>query len=295
MSTRTLSQPEGRLTRDPTCYTRSACASRNGAPPGHPMLIRRLALFWRYRDLVVNVVRRDLQVRYKGSTLGFAWSLAHPLVMAAVYTLAFRYVIRVGIPNFPLFLLAGLMPWMFLSSSLNIATASIVDNGALVRKVAFPRALLPLSAVASQFVQFVTMYGVIVPVALALGVGVSWAWLALLPMMALQLLFVAGLGLGLSTAYVYFRDTRHLVEVFLQVWFWLTPIVYAPSFVPERFRGFLRLNPMTPFVTSYQTIVLEHRLPPSSDLLLSLVLAVFVVLAGLQVFARHEARFAERV
>src|SRR5262245_36745587 len=118
---------------------------------------------WNYRDLLRHLVLRDLRHKYKGSSLGFVWSLLHPLLMAAVYTLAFRYIAPNRIEHFPVFLLSGLLPWMFFSAALGNAVGCIVDNSPLVRKVAFPRLILPLAAVASQFVQFLLMYVVIVP------------------------------------------------------------------------------------------------------------------------------------
>jgi ABC-type polysaccharide/polyol phosphate export permease len=248
-----------------------------------------------YRGLLRGLVQRDLAVKYKGSLLGVAWSLLHPLVMVAVYTLAFRYVVRVPIERFPLFLLSGLLPWMFFTSALSAATGAVADNGTLVRKVAFPRAVLPIAAIASALVQFLLMYTVLVPTALVMGAGLSLSWAALLPVVLLQTAFTAGLGLLLATAYVFVRDARHLLDVALQVWFWLTPIVYAASLAPETLRRWLRLNPMMHFVTAYQQIVTQHAVPsPATFALLAAMAAVSLTL-GWAVFARAQGRFAEYV
>lgn len=254
--------------------------------------LRRL---YAYRGLLRGLVRRDLQVKYKGSVLGFAWSLLHPLVMAAVYTVAFRFVMRVPIEAFPLFLLSGLLPWMFFTSALGAATSSIVDNGTLVRKVAFPRVVLPLGAVSSQLVQFALMYTVIVPVALVLGVGVSPTLVAVVPVVLLQALFTTGLALLMATAYVFVRDARHLLDVALQVWFWLTPIVYAVTLVPAEVGRWLRWNPMLHFVTAYQDIAVHHLLPSAQTFGLLTALATVSLTAGWLVFARAQRRFAEYV
>ncbi len=259
------------------------------------MIASHLRGIWDYRDLVRNLVVRDLRVKYKGSVLGFAWSLVHPLLLAAVYTLAFKYVVRVQIDHFPVFLLSGLLPWIFLSTALSGATGAIADNGPLVRKVAFPRAVLPLSAVASQFVQFALMYTVLIPLSLVVGAGLSETFAAVVPLMILQLLFTTGLSLALSTAYVYFRDTRHLLEALLQIWFWVTPIVYSMSLVPARFRTYLYLNPMTFFVDSYHAAVLDHRWPSAASLAALVAIAGGTAIAGLAVFVHHERRFAELV
>lgn len=254
--------------------------------------LRRL---YAYRGLLSGLVRRDLQVKYKGSVLGFAWSLLHPLVMAAVYTIAFKYVLRVPIEAFPLFLLSGLLPWMFFSSALGAATSSIVDNGTLVRKVAFPRIVLPLAGVSSQLVQFALMYTVIIPTAIVLGVGLSPALSALVPVIALQFVFTTGLALLLATAYVFVRDARHLLEVALQVWFWLTPIVYAVTQMPDRILRWLQWNPMLHFITAYQGIAVRHEVPSLRTFALLTALAVTSFACGWVVFGRTQRRFAEYV
>lgn len=250
---------------------------------------------WRYRDLLRSLVARDLRVKYKGSSLGFAWSLLHPLVMMAVYTIAFRHIVKIPIENFPVFLLSGLLPWMFTSSALSAATGAIADNGSLVRKVAFPRAVLPLGAVASQFVQFALAYSVVLVIVAIGGVGRSAAVMSVVPLALLQLAFTAGLALMLSTAYVYFRDTRHLLEVFLQVWFWLTPIVYSLTLVPAQYRAWFLLNPMALFATAYQGAVLSDELPALGVLMALAAIAVVSLAAGVAVFVRYERRFAELV
>ncbi len=248
-----------------------------------------------YRGLLRGLVQRDLTVKYKGSVLGLAWSLLHPLVMAAVYTLAFRYIVKVPIERFPLFLLSGLLPWMYFTGALGAATSSIADNGTLVRKVAFPRAVLPLAAVTSALAQFALMYTVIVPTALVMGGGVSLAWLAIFPVVVCQTAFTAGLGLLLATAYVFVRDARHLLDVALQIWFWVTPIVYAASLAPPPLQRWLQLNPMLHFITAYQQIVVRHLVPSATAFALLTLLGVVSLTAGWFVFGRAQKRFAEYV
>ena len=259
------------------------------------MLTSRFVALWRYRDLLWNLVLRDLRVKYKGSTLGFGWSLLNPLLMAAVYTVAFKYIVRIQVEHFAVFLLSGLLPWTFFGSALSAATSSVGDSAGLIRKVAFPRAMLPLGAVASQFVQFVLMYAVIVAGTSFLSVGPSWALLALLPLLALQLAFTIGMALASATAYVYFRDTRHLLEVGLQLWFWLTPVVYPLTLVPEAYRRYFLLNPMALVVTSCQHVVLERSLPSAWTFAALAAVACGTAVAGFLIFIRHERRFGELV
>jgi ABC-type polysaccharide/polyol phosphate export permease len=258
-------------------------------------MFRRAQRAWRYRDLLRALVRRDLRVKYKDSTLGFAWSLLHPVLMVAVYTLAFRYIVRIPIQHFPVFLISGLLPWMFFSSALLVASGAILDHGGLIRKVAFPREILPLSAVVSQFVQFALMYAVVLPILVYFGIALSWSVLALVPLALLQLLFTSGFALALATSQVYFRDTRHLLEIGLQVWFWLTPIVYSVSLAPPLLQTYLWLNPMTLFIGAYRSIVLEQAMP-AVWLAISIVgCAIGTALIGYQLFSTYERRFAELV
>jgi ABC-type polysaccharide/polyol phosphate export permease len=256
-------------------------------------LAAKLRAVWAYRDLVRHLVLRDLRHKYKGSTLGFAWSLANPLLMAAVYTVAFHYIVRLPIDRFPLFLVSGLLPWMFFAAGVSAATGSIVDNGALVRKVAFPRLVLPLSAVLSQFVQFVLMYVVVVPAVALVEGGLSPAMLGVVPVLALQLVFTCGVGLVLAIADVYARDTRHLVDVGLQIWFWLTPVVYSLALVPGALGSLIAWNPMAGFVGAYRASVLDGTMPGVASLATLAALAGVATLAGLVVFSRHERRLAE--
>ena len=263
----------------------------------HDVVRRRApwAAAWAYRDLVRHLVGRDLRHKYKGSSFGFVWSLANPLLQAAIYTLAFAYIVRVPVDRFPLYLLSGLLPWTFFAAGLGAATGSIVDGGSLVRKVAFPRLVLPLAAIATQFVQFALTFAVVVPVTAAFQGGLSPAVLAVLPAMLLQLAFTTGLGLLLAVAYVHFRDTRHLVEVGTQLWFWLTPIVYARAMVPDRFAPIFAANPMAHLVAIYHAAVLDGTWGAPADWLAASLAAAVALGAGTLVFARFSPRLVEKL
>jgi len=261
------------------------------------------AAAWAYRDLVRHLVGRDLRHKYKGSTFGFAWSLANPLLMAAIYTLAFAYIVRVPVARFPLYLLSGLLPWTFFAGGLLAATSSIVDGGGLVRKVAFPRLVLPLAAVATQFVQFALTFAVVVPLAAlwtadgtggAAG-GLALSMVAVIPALLLQLAFTIGLGLLLAAAYVHARDTRHLVEVAVQLWFWLTPIVYAEAMIPRRLASLLWLNPMAAFTAIYHAACVDGTWGAPQHWIVAATAASAALGAGSLVFARQAPRFAERL
>lgn len=250
---------------------------------------------WTYRDLVRHLVHRDLRLRYKGSALGVAWSLVNPLVLAAVYTFAFAYVIKLQIDRFPVFLLLGLLPWTFFTGSLGHGTGAVADNAPLVRKVRFPRAALPVASTLAQFVMFALAYAVFVPLSLALGTSLSGAWLGVPLIMALQLVFTAGVALLAATGYVFFRDLRHLIDVGIQFLFWLTPIVYSVDLVPERLRTLVMLNPLAAFLTAYRDAILHGRVSPPLVWAVIGVATLVAAVLGLYAFSRHERRFGELV
>jgi ABC-type polysaccharide/polyol phosphate export permease len=255
----------------------------------------RIRLLWTRRELVISLTRRDLQTRYKGSVVGIVWSVLHPLLLAGIYTVAVRFVLRIQIPNYAIFVLSGLLPWMFFTSSLTIASLSIVNQGQLVKKIAFPREALPIAAVSGQLVHFTIAYLVVVPAMAWLQIGVSPALLALPVLMLLLAVFTGGLALLIAAAQVYFRDTRHLLDVLLQLWFWVTPIIYSMELVPERFRSLFDLNPLVPFLRAFRTVVLGFQLPSGADASLLATMAVLVMSIGYAGFQRAQRRFAEFV
>jgi len=258
-------------------------------------VVNRLKEIYNFKNLVYNLVSRDLKVKYKGSILGFFWSLLNPLIMLIVYTVAFKYIIKIRVENFPLFFLCGFLPWMFLSLSLSMAVSSIKDNANLVKKVYFPREILPLSIVLSNLVQFLLTFIILIPALILFKVELGLPLLFLPLIILLQLAFTLGFALILSSLNVFFSDVRHLLEIFLQIWFWLTPIIYPVEFVPERFQTLYRLNPAVMFVESYRNSLLYNQ-PLSGSTLISLFLvsAVFLLI-GYVIFNGYNRRFAEEI
>ena len=254
-----------------------------------------LGRLWSRRELVVALIGRDLRSRYKGSVLGVAWSLLNPIALVAVYTVAFQFVIRIRIPHYPLFLIVGLLPWLFFASALSAAVGSIVDQGALVKKVAFPREVLPIAAVGSQLTHFGLAYFLVVPLVAAAQVGLGAAILLLPALLLLLALFTCGLALALATAQVYLRDSRHLLEVLLQIWFWATPVVYSLSLVPDRLRPVYLLNPLASFVASFRDVILDLSVPDPRRLAALVAISIATFAAGYAVFSRCQPRFAEHV
>ena len=261
-----------------------------------------LTTLYRHRQLIAALTARDLKARYRGSILGYFWSLANPLLLLGVYTLVFTVFLpaRIDLQAYPLFLFAGILPWTFFSAAVLESTSSILTNSGLIKKVMFPAESLPLVVVLSHLVHFAlampVMLAALVAFTLA-GKSVVTANILLVPLlMLLQTFFVAGLALMVSSASVLFRDLRDIIANLLQLGFFITPIIYPIGDITSRpLRAVLRMNPMTPFIVSYQDVLYYGRLPNISDVLLMIGYAIASMTLGFIVFDRLRDTLAEAI
>jgi lipopolysaccharide transport system permease protein len=258
-------------------------------------MIKRIKGIWEFKYLIYNLVLRDLKVKYKGSTLGFLWSLLNPLLMIVVYTVAFKYVMKIKVPNFPIFLFSALLPWNFLSSTLSMGVTSITENSNLVKKVYFPREVLPLSIVLVNLFHFCLSFLVLIPALLFFKIIPGFSFLFLVVIVFFQTLFVLGLTLLVSALDVYYKDVKHFLEVLLNLWFWLTPIIWPLNLVPEKLQDYVYLNPFTAFVQAYRDIILDNRFPKPLILTILMVTGILVFFLGALVFQKKQRRFAEDI
>jgi lipopolysaccharide transport system permease protein len=257
------------------------------------------------RDVLRNLLLRELKSSYKGSVLGFMWSLLNPLVTMAIFTVVFSVVLQVQLPpnaqgvrSFPAFLLVGLLPWSLISLSMSAGATSLVANGNLIRKVYFFRVTLPASVVLANAVNFLVGMGLLLVFLVVLGVDFwSSIWLLPVPLLALLMLSL-GLALLTSVANLYYRDIQYLVGLVTMAWFYATPIIYPLGFVErvgEPWLTLYRLNPATALIETFRAILYDGRLPGAQDLLWSLGTALAVLAVGWLVFRRAEPHFAEEV
>lgn len=261
-----------------------------------PSIRRTLTGLHRYRALIRNLVIKDLKLKYRGSLIGFVWSLANPLLTAAVYTLAFRGILKVQSDNFVFYLMLGLLAWTFFATSASMSTGAIVDNGGLLKSVRFPRAILPTATVLFGLAQYLLTVLVFLPLMLALYRIPLAAPMLLFPVIvALQSLFTIGVALILATGTAFFRDVRHLVDVALMVLFWTTPIVYNVKDISGRAASLILLSPMASFVTAYHNIFYDRRWPSLEVWVIALAYTTLALSLGLWLVVRHEDTFAERV
>jgi len=266
----------------------------------------RLKELIRYRELVRNLVIRDLKVRYKNSVLGFLWSLLNPLGMMVIMTIVFTIMLPNNvIDRFPVFVLCALLPWNFFSSSVMTSIHSIVGNAHLIKKVYFPREVLPLSAVLANLVNFLLAMTVLFGMMFVFRTPLT-VWALLLPVVVLvQLIFTLGLAFFLSTLNVFYRDTAAIMEVAMLAWFFLTPVFYPITILPHYRTIFglpldiqrlaYILNPMASLIASYR-VILYHGAPPAFDFLArTVVTSLTVLFLGYLVFVRYSRVFAEQL
>jgi ABC-2 type transport system permease protein len=258
---------------------------------------------------LLNLIRLELKAKYKASALGFAWSLLNPAMYLVVFYIAFDVILGGGIPRFPIYLLSGLLVWNFFTTALNSGTSAVVSGAGLVKKVWFPREILPLASVGAALVHFFLQLLVLIATLVLLRHPVGWAEVPMLPLALFYLvLLVSGLVLVLSAANVYLRDMAHFVELAVLAWFWMTPIVYPFSQLTESIGGRAAIalaNPVTPIVLTFQRALYGsygHVLDPHlsalwylRNLLIGTTAALVLAAVGLRVFSRLEGRLAEEL
>jgi lipopolysaccharide transport system permease protein len=250
----------------------------------------------RYRELVRNFVVRDLKARYKNSFLGLLWSMANPLLMMIVYTIVFTALMPNDIPQFPLFILTALLAWNWCISSVIGGVHSITANAHLIKKVAFPRELLPLSVVLSNGVNFLLALVPLLLLATALGKPPS-LYLLLLPLViVVQLVFLTGLALFFGALNVYFRDTESIIDVLMLAWFFLTPIFYNVDNLSQQYSRIIYiLNPMASFISLYR-LIFYYQAPTDLAFFLRMIVQALLVFAiGYAFFLWRAPDFGEEV
>jgi lipopolysaccharide transport system permease protein len=255
-----------------------------------------VADLFRHRTLVAALLVRQLKVRYRGSILGFVWTFLNPLLLMAVYALVFRFYMRIAVPNYALFLLAGLLPWTWFSSSLAEGTNSIVGGSSLVTKSLFPTEILPSVVVLANMVNFLLSIPLLFAAGWIYGIVPSpLAWVALVPVVFLQCVFTLGVVLGLAALNVHYRDVQHIVANLLLLWFFLTPIVYPETQVPLSMRPLFWVNPMALFTQGYHAVFMLGGWPELETLGMLGAYALASLAVGARIFDGYRDTFPELV
>ena len=245
----------------------------------------------RYRELIWALALKDLKIRYKRSVLGFLWALLNPMLLMLVLTVVFSSVLKMNVPHYAIFLLSMILPWTFFSQSLAYAAESVVGNGELIKKIRVAKLVFPLAAVASNMINLLLSLIPLILIVLVMGHPFYMTWLYLpVPLLALTI-FTIGATFFFAAANVYYRDVAHILQVVLQVWFYLTPILYSIDFFPAQYRWIFKLNPLIFVMNGFRLSVYYGLLPTAQSILASFLCAFLVLFIGFAVFRRYQDRF----
>ena len=249
-----------------------------------------LSYYW---DLTVVLTKKEIKIRYKSSFLGYLWSILNPLSFALVLCLAFQMVFRIGIDNYPLFLICGLFPWQWFANSATMSTEIFLGNSSLIKKTIFPKCTMVVAMVLQDMFHFALSLPVIAAFGFYYHVFPKPAWLYGIPLLLLiQLAMTYGVALFLASVNLFFRDMGRLVGTLVMLAFYCTPIVYSEAMVPPQYQWALHVNPVAPLMISWRTVLIEGRLMPD-HLMLAALYALLILFVGQKVYERLQWRFAE--
>ena len=250
---------------------------------------------YEYRELLKTSISKDVRGKYKNSVLGIIWSFLNPLLQIAVYAIVFPLIMRSNLPNYTVFLCCGLIPWNFFASAISRTSFTMIENGNIIKKVYFPREILPISVVTSEAINFVISTIIILAFVLGYGMGIS-KFIIFYPLILLvQYLLLIAISFIVSSVTVFFRDLQHFIGIALQLLFYATPIVYASNAIPENFQWILKFNPMTYVINGYRDIFYYQKMPEMTSILIVLVLSVVFCLIGYKIFSKLQKKFAEEI
>ncbi len=251
---------------------------------------------YKYREFLFTNVKKDIRGKYKASFLGVLWSFINPLLQVVVYAIVFPYIMRVQTDNYLVFLICGIIPWTWFIMSLTLGTTCITNNSNLIKKVYFPREILPVSTVTSGAVNFLISCIIIVLFAVFGGIGISWHIVFLPLIMILQYIITLSIVFLLSAFNVYVKDVEYMVTFITNLLFYATPILYtADMFAGSKFAFIFKINPMAYIVESYRNIFYAHEIPGIKSMLVLLLVGIVLLTVCYYVFKKLEKRFAEEI
>ena len=257
--------------------------------------MKKLKEIYKYRHMLATLVKQDIDGRYKGSIFGFLWTLLNPLFMLVIYSVVFKFVFRNNIDHYPIYLFIMLMPWNAFNSMIMNGSTCVSNNASIIKKVYFPREVLPLSVVISYTIQYCFSLIVTIIAILVSGVGLSFNALLLPLIMLVQVTFAFGIILMISAANVYVRDVQYMMNPIMMIWMYASPILYSISMVPEKFLSIYKLNPMVTILGGYKSILYDKTLPDFRALGIVFLVSLGLCVIGWLVFNKLQRRFAEEV
>lgn len=250
---------------------------------------------YQYRELLKSNIKKEIRGKYKGAWLGVVWSYLNPLLMLIVYSVVFSKIMRIQIPNYTMFLFTALIPWTFFTTTVSQGAFSIIANGNILKKVYFPREIIPISIVTSNVITFLISCIIMFIFIIITGLGFSWYALFFPLILISQYILLMGITFVLSSITVYIRDVEHIITVLLMVMFYGTPIVYSMDMVPASMKGILLLNPMTPIINSYRDVLFYKQMPNLLSMVIIVIISIIVFIFGLFIFRKLQRGFAEEL
>lgn len=265
--------------------------------PNRGLFDLELGSVWRYRELLIVFVLRDIQVLYKQAALGIAWAIAQPLFAVAIFTIIFGRFAKLSSDGtaYPVFAFAAVLPWTYFATAMRRAATGLVTDAELIRKVYFPRLVIPLAGVIAPLLDFFFGFLVLLGVMLWFGVVPSWRLIAILPLLAIAMSLALATGLWLGPINVRFRDVQHTLPFLIQVWMYATPIVYSISIIPVEWRWFYSLNPMVGVIEGFRWAIFGKGDPDVVAVSLSVIIIAILLMSGMVFFKRMERFFADLI
>lgn len=248
-----------------------------------------------YREFLKTSVLKDFRGKYKKSFLGVLWSFINPLLQLLIYSVVFSFIMRSDIENYTVFLVVALIPWTFFNTTMIQSTTAIVSNAGIVKKVYFPREILPISIVTSNLVNFLISCIIVIAALIISGIGLSLYTLFVPIIILIQYIFSLGLAFILSSITVYIRDLEYFINVLMMLWFYLNPIVYSPDLIPSKLAPIFNLNPMLHIINAYRDILYYQKMPDFKYLGILALVCIMIFLIGLKIFKKAEKNFAEEL
>ena len=260
-------------------------------------MLKDILKVYEYREMLKSSVRKELRSRYKGSVLGFLWTFLNPLLMLVVYSILFATIMKIQVPQYPyaLFLFVGLVPWTYFATAVQQSTTTIIANNNLVKKIYFPRIILPISVTMTNLVNMLYTFAIVFIALLISQAPVTSLYLYLPLIILIQTILVLAFSIILACVTVYFRDLEHIISILMMAWFYFTPIIYPEDYIPSRYLAFFRANPMMPLIDAYRDILMYNKLPDMMGLLYVFMLSVMILVIGYNVFNVLQKRFAEEI
>lgn len=248
-----------------------------------------------YRELLKTSVKKEVRSKYKNSFLGVLWSFLNPLLQISVYALIFSLILKNDLPNYSIFLCCGLIPWNFFANSINKAAFTFIENGNIIKKVFFPREIIPISAVTGEMVNFLISTIIILGFTIFGGIGISKYILFYPIILIAQYLIILAISLIISSICVYFRDLQHFIGIALQLLFYATPIVYSVSSIPDEYQWILKYNPMTYIINSYRDIFYSQTMIDVKQIGILMIIGIIGCVLGYRIFSKLQKGFAEQL